>query len=359
MSPLHVGCCISAHGFGHAARTMAVMEALSRLIDIELTIVTLVPEWFLRSSYFGPFTLYPLQTDVGLVQQGPLEQDIPATLRALSSFYPVSPQVISSLTAVFSPCNMVVCDISPAGILGASAAGVPSVLLENFTWDWIYEGYRTFFPELGECIEYLKKVNCLADYRIQAAPACELSAANLTVSPIARAFRESREKIRQRLKVSNNERIVLVSMGGIGVGQLPLYRMQAIHNTVFVLSGYTGKMVKEPHLRFLPPDTDFFHPDLVAASDAVVGKVGYSTLAEVYHADVPFGYVSRKGFRESDPLVSFIKEKMSGLEIESQDFWRGDWVNNLPQLFHLGNKDVQQQNGAIQCAEFLLSLYEQ
>ncbi len=52
-------------------------------------------------------------------------------------------------------------------------------------------------------------------------------------------------------------------------------------------------------------------------------------------------------------------EKMSGLEIESQDFWRGEWMNNLPQLFHLGNKDVQRQNGAIQCAEFLLSLHEQ
>ena len=81
MSLLHVGCCISAHGFGHGARTMAVMEALSRLVDIELTIVTLVPEWFLRSSYSGPFTLYPMQTDVGLVHQGPLEKDSPATLK--------------------------------------------------------------------------------------------------------------------------------------------------------------------------------------------------------------------------------------------------------------------------------------
>ena len=133
MSPLHIGCCISAHGFGHAARTMAVMEALSRLVDIELTVITLVPEWFLRSSYSGPFALYPMQTDVGLVQQGPLEQDIPATLRALSSFYPVLPQVIRSMTSVVSKCNMVICDISPAGILAASVAGVPSVLLENFT----------------------------------------------------------------------------------------------------------------------------------------------------------------------------------------------------------------------------------
>ena len=177
------------------------------------------------------------------------------------------------------------------------------------------------------------------------------------VAPIARAFRDSREKIRQRLKVSDNDRMVLVSMGGIGVGQLPLHRMQAIRDTVFVLSGYTGKMVPEPHLRFLPPDTDFFHPDLVAASDAVVGKVGYSTLAEVYHANVPFGYVARKGFRESDPLVLFIKEEMSGLEIDNQDFWRGEWVSNLPQLFHFGKKGVQRQNGAIQCAKFLLSLH--
>ncbi len=107
MSSLHIGCCISSHGFGHGARTMAVMEALSSLVDIELTIVTLVPEWFLRSSYSSPFTLYPVQTDVGLVQQGPLEQDIPATLRALSSFYPVSRRTYPAHNPAggLIPCN--------------------------------------------------------------------------------------------------------------------------------------------------------------------------------------------------------------------------------------------------------------
>jgi hypothetical protein len=189
MSPLHVGCCISAHGFGHAARTMAVMEALSRLVNIELTIVTLVPEWFLRSSYSGPFTLYTMQTDVGLVQQTSLDQDIPATLTALSSYYPVRPQTVRSLASIYSKCSTVVCDISPAGILGALEAGVPSVLLENFTWDWIYEGYSTSFPELGSFIRYLRQVNDQADYRVQTMPVCDPVSSDLMVLPVARAFR--------------------------------------------------------------------------------------------------------------------------------------------------------------------------
>jgi hypothetical protein len=145
-------------------------------------------------------------------------------------------------------------------------------------------------------------------------------------------------------------------MGGIGIAQLPLDRLKAVPNTVFVISGYTGEMFSAPNLKFLPPDTDFFHPDLVGASDAVIGKVGYSTLAEVYHADVPFGYVSRADFRESGPLVAFIREEMSGLEIDSLEFQQGQWVDKLPQLFHLEKKRTPRQNGAVQCAQFLMSL---
>lgn len=359
MSRLHVGCCISAHGFGHAARTMAVMEALSSLVELELTVVTQVPEWFLRGSYSGPLSFYPLQTDVGLVQQTPLEQDIPATISELAAFYPVRPRVVESLASIFSGCRLVVCDISPAGIVGARKAGVASVLLENFTWDWIYEEYLPFFPELGSFISYLRHVAGQADYRVQTIPVCDPVAADLVVRPVARAVRQNRAQVRKRLQMGDDARMVLVSMGGIGMRQLPLDRLQATRDTVFVISGYLGEKVSAPNLKFLSPDSDLYHPDLVAASDAVIGKVGYSTLAEVYHADVPFGYISRHDFRESGPLVSFIREEMSGLEINSLDFRQGQWVDTLPQLFSLGKKRNPRPNGAIQCAQFLLSLSDQ
>ncbi len=356
MATLHVGCCITAHGFGHAARAMAVMEALSHLADIKLTVASQVPEWFLRGSYSGPLEFFPLQTDVGLVQQTPLEADIPATLFELSNFYPLRIDAIKALASVFSECSIVVCDISPAGILAAHAAGIPSVLMENFTWDWIYEEYANMYPELKPYISYLRKIYEQVDYRIQAVPVCKKVKCDLQVPPIARACRESREQIRQSLQVDDDTQMVLVSMGGIGLGQLPLEKIRKNRNTVFAVSGYSGKKVNMPHMRFLASDSKFFHPDLVAASDAVIGKVGYSTLAEVYHADVPFGFVSRRDFRESEALVSFIQDKMSGIEIGQQSFWQGNWVDILPQLLSLGKSRKVRQNGSIHCAQFLLSV---
>ncbi len=332
------------------------MDALAGFADIELTVATEVPEWFLRSSCTVPFSLHRVRTDVGLVQKNPLEQDIPATIESLSGYYPVRPETLRSLTGIFSQCGVVVCDIAPAGILAAREAGVASVLVENFTWDWIYEGYSSSFPRLREFIQYLRQVNQLADYRVQTVPVCDPVVPDLVVPPVARAFRESRDKVRGRLGVGADRRLVLVSMGGIGVDQLPITRMLKADNCVFAITGYRGVTVQSPELIFLPPDSDVFHPDMVRACDAVIGKAGYSTLAETYHAGVPFGYVSRPGFRESGPLVSFIREEMRGMEITPQDFWDGRWVDTLPRLFQRREENPQRPNGAAQCARFLLSL---
>ena len=65
-------------------------------------------------------------------------------------------------------------------------------------------------------------------------------------------------------------------------------------------------------MHLLSSRSGIFHPDIVAASDGVVGKIGYSTLAEVYAAGVPYGFVPRPRFRESDVLSAFVQEQMSG-----------------------------------------------
>ena len=38
--------------------------------------------------------------------------------------------------------RLVVGDIPPLAFAAAAAAGIPSIAIGNFTWDWIYEGYR-------------------------------------------------------------------------------------------------------------------------------------------------------------------------------------------------------------------------
>ena len=62
------------------------------------------------------------------------------------------------------------------------------------------------------------------------------------------------------------------------------------------------------HIIRLPAQSAFYHPDLIHAADVVVGKLGYSTLAEVWAAGVPFGYVVRPQFPESGPLEAWAQQ---------------------------------------------------
>ncbi|MDW7773223.1 MAG: hypothetical protein SCH71_10075 [Desulfobulbaceae bacterium] len=352
----HVGYCISAHGYGHAARAAAVMEALAGFVDVRFTILTKVPRWFFRSSLSASFTVHPVQIDVGLVQQSALETDLPATVRTLNSFYAGDIKILPKLSRLLTGCHLVISDIAPVGLAAAYEAGIPSVLIENFTWDWIYENYLAAYPGFQPYILRIKEMNALAKYRIQTEPVCKKRRCDLLAAPIARKIRSSREQIRRQLGVRHDDRLVLVSMGGEGIRQVPATIIDRCPDIIFLVSGPKSRIAERKNLRILPPDSDFFHPDLVAAVDAVVGKVGYSTLAEVYHAGVPLGYIRRPDFRESGPLVSFIEQNLAGIEIQAEDFAGGSWNDVLPRLFALPGKKSLPVNGADQCAGFLAGL---
>jgi hypothetical protein len=135
-----IACFISPHGYGHAARASGVIEALFTLDPhLGFDIFTQVPQWFLRHSIPGEFEYHSLLTDIGLVQETPLKANLKKTLHRLDQFLPLDPLIIHELAEFVRDrkCQLIVCDISPLGIKVAKEAGIPSVLVENFTWDWI------------------------------------------------------------------------------------------------------------------------------------------------------------------------------------------------------------------------------
>ncbi|NUQ39132.1 MAG: hypothetical protein HUU23_15365, partial [Caldilineales bacterium] len=208
---------ISAHGLGHAARAAAVMQALhDRRPHLRCEIFSAAPAWFFHESLTGPWRYHALAVDVGLVQVDSLHEDMPATLAALDAFYPLDAGLVQALARqiVALGCELVLCDIAPLGIAVAAAAGLPSVLIENFTWEWIYAGLEEAYPDLRRHRCYLAQLFAAADHRIQAEPVCVAQAGAFTTPPIARRPRQTRTEIRQRLGVAANAPLVLLTMGG-------------------------------------------------------------------------------------------------------------------------------------------------
>jgi len=123
---------------------------------------------------------------------------------------------------------------------------------------------------------------------------------------------------------------------------------------VFLFAGQEKSLPASGNLRFLPCDCGFFHPDLIGASDLVVGKVGYSTLAEVYAAGVPWAYISRKSFPESRVLVDFIRQNHMGAEVSADDVHNGSWLDQLPELINMQREIGPRENGADGAADFII-----
>jgi UDP-N-acetylglucosamine:LPS N-acetylglucosamine transferase len=357
--PASIAYFISSHGFGHAARAAAVMQATAEYHpDVQFEVFTTVPSWFFQDSLSIPFNYHHLLTDFGLVQKEPFQADPGDTLHGLEKFYPISPGRLGEISATIQKleCRIIICDIAPMGLLIAKHIGIPSVLVENFTWDWIYQQYSAAHKNINKYINYLKPIFESADYHVQTMPICSPKSPDLVTGPISRKPKAPRDQIRQRLGLLTGRNMILITTGGIPQSYNFPPRLEELSEFTFVMPGAGPAIDKRNNLIILPHRSDYYHPDLCIASDAVIGKVGYSTLSEVYYAGIPFGYVARANYNESGPMVSFIKQQMPGFAVEESEFFNGEWIDRIEELLMLPRAHREGPNGAEQIGEFILSI---
>lgn len=351
---------ITPHGFGHAARAASVMAGIQCIAPrTRFKIFTTVPQWFFDQSLTGPFEYHPLHTDIGLAQETPLREDLDKTIQKLDEFLPFDPSLMESLARQVDGCGLILCDIAPLGIAVAQKAGIPSVLIENFTWDWIYQPYAEQNSRIQPHITYLREWFSQADYHIQTQPICQPSPrADFSAEPISRSPKTEPGQVRSQLGIPEGRKMVLLTMGGIQGRYDFLEGLNALKDIFFVIPGGGASDLPEfqDNIILLSSNSSFFHPDLVNAADAVVAKAGYSTLAEVYHTGIPLAYVSRALFPESKTLAAFIEQRMKGFAINPDEFQKGAWISRIPELVSLPRIRPRTPNGAIQTAEFITSL---
>lgn len=332
------------------------MDAIQQISPAaKFHLYTTVPEWFFEDSQIYSWTYHACVNDIGMVQKTALQEDIDATLEQLARFIPFPIEQVTQLADEMRALNvnLVMCDISPLGLQAAAQAGLPAVLIENFTWDWIYSGYAAKADQFQPFVDYLRKQLSLAGVHIRTAPYCDVTSADLISAPVSRRPRSSREETRNRLGIEPSQQAVLVTMGGIADKWDFTALGRLYPQTLFVIPAGAESELRVANIHYLPHHHSFFHPDLVAACDAVIGKVGYSTIAETYWAGVPFGYISRQGFRESAEMTAFIRANMPGLEISQEEFEMGEWPYRIGDLLQLHPVQRAGENGAGQIAEYL------
>lgn len=352
-----IGWFVSGHGFGHATRAAAVMDAMHRLQPAcEHRIYTSAPSWIFNESLpNGAFSICEQLVDIGLVQNGPMAVDVNATIDALDQWLPFDEALLQRLATDLKNhrCQMVICDISPLGAAVAERAGLPCVLLENFTWAWIYQGYVDQNPLIAKWGERLDSYYQSIALRIQTGAAGVPHSTAAAVGFISRHPRHSQAEVRECLGIPEGKKMVLATLGGIAGGKLSFAAVPSLPDCVFVTAGLPADEHQHDNLIVLPQHEQMFHPDLVAAADVVVCKSGYSTYAECIAAGVPVASVPRPEFPESAVLDQVMQARGGWRSVAAECITDHRWLESVRELLSVENLSPQ-PNADVTTAEVLL-----
>lgn len=348
---------ITGHGLGHASRSCQVLQALrARHPAIRCDVVSDAAPWFLADN-LPPGVAAAVRTlDVGVRQVDSLVMRPEATITACRQLQARAPALIDAEAAGLrrDGVSLVVTDVAALPCAAAAAAGIPAIILGNFTWDWIYAEFLDDHPELAAIIAWLQ--NC---YR-QAALALRLPFHGpmpvhsvIDLPMVARHATTPVATVRGRLGLADDRRLALLSFGGFGLQQAPLDGLAQIPDWVFLAEPVLAD--GRPYLRPLPQGVDY--PDLVNAADAVITKPGYGIVAECLAHRTPVLYTSRGNFREQALLVAGLQRYGRAVAIDNEQLRHGDLGAALARLFTLPQPaETLAADGAAVAADHLARL---
>ena len=212
---------VSGHGFGHASQTIEVINAiLAKRPETRVGVRTAAPRWLFDLTVKGKVAFSTLETDTGVVQVDSLTLDEADSIRRAAAFHSDLVTRAASEGRVLRElgAGIIVGDIPPLAFAVGAAAGIPSIGLGNFTWDWVYADYPRvrLAPSLLPAIRgaYAKASMAL---RLPMSGGFETFNNVKDIPFIARHATKSREEVCKILKIPADKPIVLASFGSYGL----------------------------------------------------------------------------------------------------------------------------------------------
>jgi hypothetical protein len=336
------------------------LNELNKLVPgITVILRTTVPAHFFQDRLTVPWMLQSVQQDIGCIQQGPLQIDVPATWAAHARFHERWEERVKAESEAMQSASprIVIADTPYLAVCAAAMAGVPTAGLANFTWDEVLEplasrdhsGHRALLAEIRQSYG-------AATLALRIAPGLRLSAFRhvVDVAPVAEPDVPRQAELRAHMKVSDADRLVLIGFGGIPLASLPWKAMENMEGYRFIVDGTApSHAVRVASLSTLP----YQFKTILASVDVVMTKPGYGTVVEAVVAGVGVLYVRRYNFADEAPLVDFLHRHGRAAELSLKDFETGRWQAGLEDLCRRTPHDRPPSCTGAQEAATLLARY--
>lgn len=321
---MYIALYISSHGFGHMTRCLGIMENILKTSDYNLYIVCGKRQNDFARIYLDKYKnriIYKdLVTDIGLVnKENSLEVDKFSLKKKLLEFTSSWEDIVNNECDFLSNLNIkcIVSDISPIGTLVGNKLNLPVILITNFTWVEQYEyigiekhiidKYRQAYSYVTKFIKYdlclpIDSVNCR-----------DINEVGFTCREID--F-DKVEKIKSQYGKS-----IMVTCGKSA--NLNTINIKNFKGTIFTTSGIDIICQENCNIVNLPIDI-LDTQNYIAASDIVITKAGWGTIAEAILGHTNLVLIERPSAKEDSFNIEKIKEDKLGISIEEKDLYTID-----------------------------------
>jgi L-arabinokinase len=332
---------ISGHGLGHAARDIEVVNALlARRPTHDIVIRTSASRWLFDRTVRGPFTYLAGPCDTGVVQIDSLRLDAEETIRRASAFYThLADHVEQEVTHLQErAASLVIADAPPLACAAAQAAEVPSIVLANFTWDWIYEGLAEEVKTAPHLIPTIQRAysGAAEAWRLPLHGGFESFDRIVDLPFIARHASHDRAAVREGLLLPPDRRLALVSFGGYGVDDFDPRTLDCLAEWTVVITAPGDPPPLPPGVAFIDERrlyaSGFRYEDVVGAVDVVVTKPGFGIVSECLANNTAMLYTSRGRFVEYEVMVAEIPRFLRCEYLPLREMLAGRWQAALTRL---------------------------
>ncbi|XP_021729256.1 L-arabinokinase-like [Chenopodium quinoa] len=319
---------VTGHGFGHATRVVEVARHLI-LAGHDVHLVSAAPDFVYTTEIQSPrLHIRKVLLDCGAVQADALTVDRLASLEKYhetavvprNSILKTEVEWLNSIKA-----DLVVSDVVPVACRAAADAGIRCVCVTNFSWDFIYADYvlaaghhhRSIVWQIAEDYSHSEFLIRLPGY-------CPMPAFRdvIDVPLVVRRLHRSRKEVRKELGIEDDVKLLILNFGGQPSG-LKLTEDHLPPGWKCLVCGASDKDELPPG--FIKLARDAYTPDLIAASDCMLGKIGYGTASEALAYKLPFVFVRRDYFNEEPFLRHLLEFYQCGVEMIRRDLLTGHW----------------------------------
>lgn len=356
---------ISGHGFGHASRQVEIINAVAqRAPGTRVLIRSSASPQLFAQTVSAAYELDSTPCDTGVVQIDSLLPDEDATIDAAREFYSTFAARADAEAERLRGLGVgfVVSDAPPLGCEAAARARVPSVVISNFTWDWIYAAYPGFAAGAPEVVPLIQRAYRKADaaWRLPMHGGFETFHTIRDVPFVARHAKHSREQTRERLRLPAHRLLALSSFGAYGAGGIDFDRLDSTERWDVVLTSNERQTTVRRGTQFVyEPElyaSGLRYEDLVAACDAIVTKPGYGIISECVANQTPIVYTARGRFVEYEVLVREMPKYVRTQYLDQASLKSGRWRAALDGAFNApAPPERPASNGADVIADLLVS----